>query len=115
MERSPADGKDHHQVHGTRGPVAVEVIDGGAEQQRGHSQEARQQPNGTQGGQHGAPRAQPAAGQRVHDGQVAVKAQAGQAENTGVHVDQNHVAADLAQSHTKGPVVAQRRVHSPQR
>uniref|UniRef100_A0A8C9ZXG2 Uncharacterized protein n=1 Tax=Sander lucioperca TaxID=283035 RepID=A0A8C9ZXG2_SANLU len=85
------------------------------EGQCGHSQQARQEPNSTQRRQHGAPRAQPAAGQRVHDGQVAVKAQAGKAENTGVHVDQNNVAADLAQSHTKGPVVAQSCVHGPQR
>uniref|UniRef100_A0A3P9BSX2 Uncharacterized protein n=1 Tax=Maylandia zebra TaxID=106582 RepID=A0A3P9BSX2_9CICH len=83
------------------------VIHSGAEQQRGHSQEARQEPNSTQRCQHGAPRTEPAAGQRVHDGQVAVKAQAGEAENTGVHVYQNNIAADLAQSHAKGPVVAQ--------
>lgn len=51
----------------------------------------------------------------MNDGQVTVKAQAGEAENAGVHVDQDDITADLAQSHTEGPVVAQSRVHSPER
>lgn len=108
---------DGHQaeVHGTCGLVVVEVMHGGSEEQRGYGQEAGQEPNCTQGCQHGASGAQLVAGQGVHDGQVAVKTQAGEAEDTGVHVDQNNIAAYLAQSHPKRPVIAQSRVHSPER
>uniref|UniRef100_A0A3P8VJ41 Uncharacterized protein n=1 Tax=Cynoglossus semilaevis TaxID=244447 RepID=A0A3P8VJ41_CYNSE len=81
---------------------------------RGHGQEPRQEPDGAQGRQHGASGAQPAAGQRVHDGQVAVEAQAGEAEDAGVHVDQHHVAAHLAEGHAEGPVVAQGGVDGPE-
>lgn len=102
------------EVHGAYGLI-VEVLHGGPKEQRGQRQDPGQQPNGAEGCQHGAPGTQLVAGQGVHDGQVAVKTQAGQAEDAGVHVDQNNIAAYLAQSHAKRPVVAQSRVHSPER
>uniref|UniRef100_A0A673WVJ0 Uncharacterized protein n=1 Tax=Salmo trutta TaxID=8032 RepID=A0A673WVJ0_SALTR len=80
--------------------VAVLVILGGAEDECG--------------GLHVATRTQLGARQRVHDGQVAVKAHGGETEDAGVHVEQHHVAADLAEGHTEGPVVAQCSVHCPQ-
>lgn len=43
------------EVHGACGVVALLVVHGGSEEQSGHSQQAGQQPNSTQGCQHGAP------------------------------------------------------------
>lgn len=59
--------------------------------------------------------AQLGAGQGVNDGKVAVVAHAGEAENAGVHVEKDHVAADLTQGHSKGPVVPHGSVNGPQR
>lgn len=55
------------------------------------------------------------AGQRVDDGQVPVEAHAGEAEDAGEHVEQDHIAADLTQGHSEGPVVALGCVNCPQR
>lgn len=106
---------DHAEVHRAGGPVAPGVVHRGAEQQGGHGQETRQEPDGSQGCQHGAAGSEPAAGQGVDNGEVAVKTQACQTEDAGVHVDKHNVTADLAESHAERPVVAQRGVHRPQR
>lgn len=107
----------HHQaeVHGAGRAVAAHVVLGGAEDQSRGSQENRQQPDDHQGGLSVAPGTQLSAGQGVHDGQVAVVAHAGQAEHACIHVEQDYVAADLAQGHSEGPVVAHGGVNSPQR
>lgn len=107
----------HHQteVHGAGCAVAGCIMYGGAEDQSRGGQETRQQPDGRQGGLRVPTGTQLGAGQGVHDGQVAVEAHAGEAEDAGVHVEQDHVAADLAQGHSEGPVVAHGCVDGPQR
>lgn len=59
--------------------------------------------------------AQLGAGQGVNNGKVPIKAHAGETEDAGIHVEQDHIAADLTQGHSEGPVVAHGCVHSPQR
>uniref|UniRef100_A0AAY4A6Y1 Uncharacterized protein n=1 Tax=Denticeps clupeoides TaxID=299321 RepID=A0AAY4A6Y1_9TELE len=101
-------------VHDAGGAATVWIQLSGAEDQGGRCQQAGQDPDGRQGPVHVAAGSQLRTGQRVDNGQVAVEAQAGQAEDAGVHVEEHHVAAYLAERHAKQPVVALRRVHGPQ-
>ena len=61
------------------------------------------------------PRPQPGVGHRPHDGQVAVQAEAGEAEDAGVHVDEDEIAAELAGEGPEGPVVVPIGVGGPER
>lgn len=105
---------DQAEVHGTGRAVGFDVVHRGAEEQRGCGQHPGQEPDGGQRCPHVHSGAQLRAGEGVHDGHVAIQAQAGEAEHAGVHVEQNHVAADLAEGDAKGPVVSQGGVHGPE-
>ncbi len=107
----------HHQaeVHGARGIVGLSVVHRGTKQQRRCSQHTWEEPDGGQRGPHVSSGPQLCAGEGVNDGHVAVQTQAGEAEDTGVHVEQHHIAADLAEGHAKRPVVFQGGVDGPQR
>lgn len=107
----------HHEakVHGTRRAVGFEVVLGGTEEKSRGSQQTGEQPDGYQRASNVATSAELGSGQGVDDGQVAVEAHAGEAEDAGVHVEEHHIAADLAQGCPKGPVVPHGCVNSPQR
>ncbi len=68
---------DQAEVHRTGGVVVPGVVHCSAKQESRHGQQAREEPDGTQRRQHGGSGPEPSAGQRVDDGKVAVKTQAG--------------------------------------